>query len=394
VNTEAQLGWLALARAYATFAARYWLNVLPCGRRYMREWRERARRIPDPVLRSLALEAQNSKTGNVEGAAAFAAFVPRARRRTVVRAQVAFQTMYDYLDTLSEQPSRRPHRNAGQLHRALVDALHEDARAGDYYAQHARRNDGGYLQALVSTCRTAVLGLPSYSEIATPVQALADHVVAYQALSLSQRDEHNAFAQWANEEAPLGAELAWWEMAAAGGSSLGVCALMAAAARADLTYDDASAIRAAYWPWVESLHTLLDGVVDEAEDEACGRPSFLSYYASPSEAAGRLRAIAVEAMRKIGALPDAPGHAVIVAAMIGFYLYPAPRTATGALASRAVLESLGFLANPTLLMFRTRRTIRRVGALRSRAFEMPPVPDAQAWARSAHSVPSSGAPQA
>jgi len=47
--------------------------------------RQRARRIPDPILRALALDAQQHKWACLEGAAAFATFVARGQRTGIVR---------------------------------------------------------------------------------------------------------------------------------------------------------------------------------------------------------------------------------------------------------------------------------------------------------------------
>ena len=94
---------LAFAGTFSAAARRYWLGVFPHVRREVSRWRERAAEIPDSALRRLALQAQG-KQGNVEGAAAFAAFAPRSERAALVRAVVAFQSAFDYLDVLAEQP--------------------------------------------------------------------------------------------------------------------------------------------------------------------------------------------------------------------------------------------------------------------------------------------------
>src|ERR1700734_3798639 len=99
---------LAMASVFAGAASRYWLGVFPLLTREMRHWHERARAIPDPVLRRLALITQETEQGNLEGAAAFAVLAPRAHRARVVRAVVAFQAVYDYVDTLAEQPCEDP----------------------------------------------------------------------------------------------------------------------------------------------------------------------------------------------------------------------------------------------------------------------------------------------
>src|SRR5580700_3435924 len=93
-----------LTKVFIRSARTYWFSVFPLVHRERCRWRNRAKQIPDDQLRALALSTQCAKYGNVEGAAAFAAFVPRSRRAIVVRALVAWQAAYDYADTLAEQP--------------------------------------------------------------------------------------------------------------------------------------------------------------------------------------------------------------------------------------------------------------------------------------------------
>ena len=139
----------------------YWLSVFPRVRRELRLWQRRAGAIPDGSLRRVALTVQRTKRGNIEGSAAFAAFAPRAHRAAVIRAQLAFQAIYDYVDTLAEQPHTCPIRNARQLHQALPVALDPTARPTDYYQYDPHRRDGGYLQALTDGCSGALVTLPS-----------------------------------------------------------------------------------------------------------------------------------------------------------------------------------------------------------------------------------------
>ncbi len=115
-------GRLALAGAFTGAAGRYWTGVFPHVRRELDHWLRRAGEIPDPALRRLALHAQR-KRGNIEGAAAFATFAPRADRAAVLRAAVAFQAAYDYLDVLAEQPQADPVAGTRALHQALLDSL-------------------------------------------------------------------------------------------------------------------------------------------------------------------------------------------------------------------------------------------------------------------------------
>src|SRR6185312_3703270 len=154
---------LRLYVAFVAAALRYWLTVYPHVLRDIRRWTRRARTIPDPVLRAIALDTQHSERGNYEGAAAFAAFVPRRSRTAVVHAVIAFQLAYDYADSLAEQPAADRVTNGRTLHEALHAALSPGTPHPDFYAHHSRDDDGGYLRELVDACRNAVESLPSWA---------------------------------------------------------------------------------------------------------------------------------------------------------------------------------------------------------------------------------------
>jgi tetraprenyl-beta-curcumene synthase len=350
---------IALASDFVMAATHYWLNVFPCICRESRRWRLRAQQIPDPELRRLALEAQHVKRGNIEGSAAFAAFAPRAQRAAVVRAQVAFQSAYDYVDTLAEQPSNNPIGNARQLHRSLLTALDPDALHPDYYAHCPRSSDAGYLKEIVDACRSALYELPSRASIAAPAHRLTQRIVTYQSFNLSEpHGGHGKLAPWARMETPRDARLRWWETAASAGSSLGIFALLAAAAKPSLSALNAVAIEQAYWPWIGALHSLLDSLIDEPEDRAADQRSLLDYYSTPQEAATRLQLLAAEAFHAIGPLPNCNEHAMVLAGMASHYLTaPEASSPTARLASRGVTDTMGALAKPSMFVLRTRRAV-------------------------------------
>ena len=354
------------AYANATVHCQYWLSVVPQVRREARHWHERARQIPDPSLRRVALQTERLKKANIQGAAAFAILAPPAHRLAVLRASVAFQAMYDYADTLSEEPNEDPILNAERLHRTLLVALDDDAPHADYYAHHGRCDDGGYLEEMVEACRTGLRVLPSYPLIAELAGGLGKRFVRYQSLNLSEHlGDHEALARWARGETHASSGLRWWETAASAGSSLGLFALIAAAARPKLSQSEATVIAQAYWPWAGALHILLDSVADEALDAAAGQRSLLDYYASPAEAASRLRLLASEAMRSTSELPKPNKHAVILAGMVASYLSSASPLSTRAqLISRAVLEGMGPIVKPSMFIFRVRRGAARLDAHR------------------------------
>jgi len=347
---------LDLAVAFTGTVARYLALVLPIVRWELTHWRTRAHEITNPKLRHHALLAL-AKQGNIEGAALFATLAPAAHRRRTVRALVAYQAAYNYLDALSELPSADPVANGEQLHQALLIALHRDAAHPDYYAQNPDTGDGGYLHAIVDACREALAGLPSYEAVAPAARAAAARIVDFQALNLSEaQGGHDALERWAGEETPAASGLCWWETAAAAGSSLAVHALIAAAACPDLDPWDARELDRAYFPWVGALHSLLDSLVDREEDQLRGQRSLLGYYDSPADTAIALGSLAARARRAVGALSDRHSHRVILTAMCSYYLSaPECETPEGRAASRAVSDALGVPLSVAVLMFRAKR---------------------------------------
>jgi len=381
-------GGAALAAVFTAAALRYWGIVFPRVRSELGRQRARAERIADPVLQRLALQALD-KQANVEGAAAFAAFAPRASRAPAIRALTAFQLAYDYVDLLAEQPCRDPVANARRLHSALLLALDPGAPHPDYYEHFPRRADGGYLQELLEGCREALAALPSHAAVAAPARRAAERIVAFQSLSLggrggadadprpgsggprvadgracggapagALRDGLDALRRCAREQTPPGSGLRWWETAAAGGSSLGALALIAAAAEPNLDPRELAQVEDAYFPWIGACHSLLDSLVDREEDARIGQLSLIGCYADADEAAARLGAIAARSMRHARELPAGHAHAVLFAATAGFYLSNPKAAAPEHLpVRRAIRKVLGPLARPTLLVFALRRRL-------------------------------------
>jgi tetraprenyl-beta-curcumene synthase len=349
---------LELARMFADTVLRYLLLVLPSVTWELAHWRDRADEIPNPNLRRHALDALQ-KRGNIEGAALFATLAPAAHRRSTVRALVAFQTAYNYLDALSELPSEDPAANGEQLHQALLVALHQGAPHLDYYAHNPDGGDGGYLIAILDACTDALAGLPSYPALGPTARAAAARIVDFQALNLSEvQGGHGGLERWAAEATPAGSGLEWWETAAAAGSSLAVHALIAAAAEPHLDSSDAREIDRAYFPWIGGLHSLLDSLVDCREDHDKGQRSLLDYYQSPTDAAIHLAALATHSRAATARLPSPHSNRVILTAMCSYYLSaPECNTAEAQRITSGLTRALGVPLSVAILMFRARRLL-------------------------------------
>ena len=221
-----------------------------------------------------------AKRGNIEGAALFAVSAPKKHRATAVRALVAYQAAYNYVDALGEAEEGGGAANAEQLHQALLTALHAEAEEPDYYSEYeGNDDDGGYLTDLVGACRGALRELPRWSRVEAHARDAAARIVDFQTLNRRESEGgHAALREWAKDV--YGAnegDLAWWELAAGAGSSLGVHALIAAAANPFLDVYDAREIGRVYFPAGGALHSMLDSLVDREEDEKAGFRSLLEY---------------------------------------------------------------------------------------------------------------------
>jgi tetraprenyl-beta-curcumene synthase len=334
----------------------YLLRVLPQVDVELSDWWAMAADIPAARLSDAAKHGL-VKRGNVEGAALFAILVPAVHRPAAIRALVAFQTAYNYLDALSEQPSEDPLANAAQLHQALLGALRPGSAHVDYYAHNPDRDDGGYLNAVLDACRRALAGLPSYPVIAPTICAAAARIVTFQSLNLPHaRGGHVALERWASDATPVGADLAWWETAAAGGSSLAVHALIAAGADPRTDRRAAAAIDGAYFPWIGGLHSLLDSLVDRQEDQGDGRPCLLDNYGSPMLASMYIADLAARALDATASLPAPLKHHLVVTAMCSYYLSATEcETVEGQTVTRALRGVMGRPLGVAVHLFRAKR---------------------------------------
>ncbi|MEX1142423.1 MAG: DUF2600 family protein [Thermoleophilaceae bacterium] len=283
-----------------------------------REWRRLAERIPDGPLRHDALAALAGKRGHTDGAALFSV-LPDRRNHDLLRALVAYETILDFLDEVSERHATEA--NGRELHQALIDAVEPERPLTDYYRHHPWSEDGGYLRALVECCRRHCQALPSYGRVRS---LLAGETRRAQVLALNHLVEPTrrdaALRDWATREFPAERRLAWYELGAAASASLVVHALLALAARTHVDDDDIAATYAVYWPWTSLATAMLDSYVDRAEDTASGDHSYIGHYPCLERGVTRLCDCIARAAEGTRARPGGRRDAVIVASMVAMYL--------------------------------------------------------------------------
>jgi tetraprenyl-beta-curcumene synthase len=300
------------------------------------------------ALRSIA-----HKRDQAHGAALFSV-LPRRRHERLVRLLVAYQTIWDYLDNVSE---RHLGREPGALHGALCDALDPDAQASSYYGCASADPDGGYLRALVASCQESCASLPGYALVRPLVLAGVARCAVQTANHEPLRGRRElALKRWAASELQPDPALAWFESTAAASAYL-PHPLLALACDPQLDVADVARTQHAYFPWVSLAIAMLDSYVDRAEDRRRAQHSYVGYYRDDALALARTCEIVRHAVCEAGAL--GARHAVLVAAMVAMYLSKRDaRAKEMRVASRQLLRAGGSISRvlaPQLLVWRCMR---------------------------------------
>jgi tetraprenyl-beta-curcumene synthase len=326
--------------------------------REVHAWRARAAAIPDTTLRADALGSLAGKRASTDGAALFWT-LPDDRNQCLLGLLVAYEITADFLDSVSERGAHVGLTNGLQLHLALSEALEPEAPVSAYYLHHPWSDDGGYLQALVATCRERCMRLPSYGRarmLTVRAATLTQVLGLNHELDRDVRD--SALRGWIARQHHPSAELVWFEWTAAASAWLTVLALLALAAEQACEERCFAEIYNAYLPWISLTGTMLDSYVDQVQDAAAGDHSYIAHYPNADAAALRVGELVRYATMKARALPDGARHAVIVACMVAMYLSKdSARTPQMRASTRQLAYAGGSLARLLLPVMRLWRIV-------------------------------------
>lgn len=375
-------GHLGALRALAAANVRFWPTVLPETHRELVRCEQGARMVSDPELRELALAKLADEPFNAEVAATLTTLAPRRERAQAIRAIVALEVLFDYLDGRTEQITEDPVAvgealsapmieavTIGVPHLGLADADVRPARQGHPTVDPQGAGlppDWAYLSALSRRTRDCLSTLPAVAAVAdTAVGAARRCVQAQTRLHAAATLGDGQLERWAREYAE-GSGLQWREYAAGGASSvLAVHALIAAAADPATTRSDAERIDRAYLA-IGAVITILDSVADRAADAAAGQQGFIRLFEA-AELTGRLRGLTRQAMQLASEAPHGDHHVMTLAGVAAYYTtHPGARDPGARGAASAVRRELSPTIWPTLAVMRAWRAAKYARALRGR----------------------------
>jgi tetraprenyl-beta-curcumene synthase len=347
----------AATRTLVVANLRFWPTVAPVMWHELARWRTAAEQIGEQELRALALEKLSGEAFNAEVAATLATLAPRHARTRTVRAIVALEVLFDYLDGRTEDlaGASDPAAQALGLLEALPRSLVCDADAWQPFMGDA---DGRYLAALGCCVAEHVAELPSFPVVRETALAAARRCAQAQSrLHAAALIGDRQLEEWAREHC-ADSGLQWREYIGGCASSvLAIHALIAAAAKRTLTLAEAQATDAAYLA-TGALITMLDSVVDEAKDTSVGHAGYVRLFAA-GERAGAARALAREALARASRAPDGAHHAMTLAGVIAYYTtHPGARHGPARPVVRAVRRALSATIWPTLAVMRSWRAAK------------------------------------
>ncbi|BBH21447.1 hypothetical protein Back11_27920 [Paenibacillus baekrokdamisoli] len=299
---------------------RVYKYVLPGVKAELNRLRVIAQRIPDKELRTQAIASMDSKEFHCQGGGVYAAANLR-QRHILIPLIVSLQTISDYLDNLCDRSTSLDPDDFRLLHQSMLDAIEPESPLRDYYALRSERDDGGYLQELVSTCQICVKKLPSYNSVKPVVTEL---VRLYGDLQVNKHivkesREPELLAWWENHRHKV-PNLRWNEFAAATGSTLGMFLLFLFAAEEGVTEEDARIALDAYFPYVCGLHIMLDYLIDQEEDRIGGDLNFCNYYEDQTKLIERIGDMVEQARQDVLALPGWQFHRMVIEGLLALYL--------------------------------------------------------------------------
>lgn len=336
----------------SAWAGAYFFRARPLVKRSLVPIENRAGMIADAQVREMALDSLTHKRFHCEGGAVLV-----ASSSLLVRFVAAYQTLCDFLDTVTDRGPKVEVPVIRALHQALLDAVNPGGSTADYWRDHPL-DDGGYAAWLVNESRRCLQPVAGWQRVRTHVHWLAKRYVELQTLKHAPAVDQRAqnLEKWYGHYRNPAWDLNWWEFAAASGSTLGIFILVREALQSRPDTVRLTSLFDCYFPWVGGLHILLDYFIDQEEDDAGGDFNFIRCYPDQTMAVAGIRRLYQQVLTASKALQDGAFHRYVARGLLGFYL--ADHKVRGPLVTpaRQLLAEGGTISRGLLLLSRVGRT--------------------------------------
>lgn len=295
-------------------------KVFPQVNKELNYWKDKAKAIPNPELKTQALASIRTKKFHCQGGGVYSVLAGKEWREAI-RFIVAYQTISDYLDNLCDRSTSLDPNDFRLLHQSMEDALSPNNQVKNYYMLRQEQDDGHYLIDLVKTCQSSLRKISNYyliKDYIIQLEQLYSDLQVHKHVKMEERVTR--LESWFTTFKERWPTLSWYEFSASSGSTLGIFCLVSYAMGKNMTATLAENIFNSYFPYMQGLHILLDYYIDQEEDLTEGDLNFCSYYENTEHMKERLLFFIEETNKSVQSLPHKHFHEMVHNGLVGLYL--------------------------------------------------------------------------
>lgn len=299
---------------------KYLSHVFPKVDKEIERWSREIKSFHSEELAYQAMSSIKNKKFHCQGGSIYSLY-PGCDVDNMVGLIVALQTISDYLDNLCDRTEVKEEKAFRQLHLAFIEALQPGGNISEYYLHYPYKEDGGYLNKLVSVCRASIAKLPSYNKVESHVISLGhlySELQIYKHLPVDIREKK--VVDWTLPYLQKYKGVTSWEFAAATGSTLAIFMMFAVSSDSKCSDHEVLTLLNVYFPWVCGLHILLDYYIDLKEDLYWGDLNFVSYYSGMEVCEQRLKHFVKLALEEAKKLRHSYFHTMVIQGLLALYL--------------------------------------------------------------------------
>lgn len=268
---------------------------------------------------------------------------PKVKLSNMIKIITSFKMIIYFIDNYCNKLTVKNEAAFRQLYLALLDAVDPKRSINNYFKYCPDKKYNESLQIFVEFCRNQLKDLPSYCLVSETIKKYIQYysdLQIYKHIGEKSRDE--LIKTWIGYYINQYQGIYWWEFASSLESLLGVFALFAIAYDPDLTAQEVITLDSVYFPWVCSMHSLLNHYVNAQDHYQVDNLNFTSYYKNLKQCEERLSFFIEKSLIYCSKLKYSDFHSTIIKTFIAIYLSD-PR----AFFAMYKLSSMNLLTQPT-----------------------------------------------